>query len=197
MLPSLGRHWLLPLLRLLLLLELLLQAAAFNGCCHPQRPQQRSTQEPQPPHRPVAADKPLGSGSRARRPSSFDRREALRAGSALAIGLAVLGRTSGSSGLPGVASSAAQAAAAEAPASAIPAKGDEDILHDGSEAPSTSTLLGNAAAAPAAGAGAEAASSPLADFISGLAGGAASRASKELLLHPLDTIRVRTYAWDD
>ena len=37
----------------------------------------------------------------------------------------------------------------------------------------------------------EAAPSPLQDFISGLAGGAASRASKELLLHPIDTWKTR------
>lgn len=33
----------------------------------------------------------------------------------------------------------------------------------------------------------------LVDFLSGLAGGAASRASKELLLHPIDTIKVRAF----
>jgi hypothetical protein len=44
---------------------------------------------------------------------------------------------------------------------------------------------------PSAAEAAQESSSRLVELVSGLAGGAASRASKELLLHPIDTIKVR------
>jgi len=124
------------------------------------------------------------SRSRARRQlASFDRRDALRAGSALALGLAVLGSTttSSSSSIPGSA------------LAAVPPSPAPESTADGLIGGSASTLVAatTETAAAAADASSSQASSPLADFISGLAGGAASRASKELLLHPLDTIRVR------
>ncbi len=140
-----------------------------------------------PAEQAVPVTKP--SRSRARRQlASFDRRDALRAGSALALGLAVLGSTtssSSSSSIPG-------SALAAVPPSPAP-ESTADGLIGGSASTLVAATTETAAAAAAAGADASSsqASSPLADFISGLAGGAASRASKELLLHPLDTIRVR------
>lgn len=129
--------------------------------------------------------------------ASFDRRGAVRAGSALALGLAVLGSTGGISsssiGVSNGSSSSAARAAVPSPLVAEPRPVDSHALE---VADSTSTLL--AAASEAEGADASSASSSrFMDFVSGLAGGAASRASKELLLHPLDTIRVcgRMYMW--
>lgn len=127
--------------------------------------------------------------SRARRQlASFDRRGAMRAGSALALGLAVLGTTGTGTGSSVRASddySAAQAAAA-APLPPFETELPQQVESESAvgAADATSTLL------VAEAAEALASSSRFTDFVSGLAGGAASRASKELLLHPLDTIRV-------
>ena len=130
--------------------------------------------------------------SRARRQlASFDRRGAVRAGSALALGLAVLGSTSTGTGSSARASddssSAAQAAAAPLPPFEAEPPQRVDLESAVGAADAASTLL------VAEAAEASASSSRFTDFVSGLAGGAASRASKELLLHPLDTIRVRVF----
>jgi solute carrier family 25 S-adenosylmethionine transporter 26 len=109
--------------------------------------------------------------------AAMDRRDMFKTASALTLGLVLASRVE----LPSLSSSSANANAAILPPSPPP------LLEPASSLAST-TLT---AAAETSTTSTEAAPSPLQDFISGLAGGAASRASKELLLHPIDTWKTR------
>ncbi|KAM3573199.1 hypothetical protein VYU27_004802 [Nannochloropsis oceanica] len=107
------------------------------------------------------------------RSTVIDRRGMFKTASAMSLGLVLASRME----LPSLSSSSAADAAT--PSLRPPLVSELEVLSTTLTVADTGTTINGTP------------SSPLQDFISGLAGGAASRASKELLLHPIDTWKTR------
>eukprot|EP00624_Nannochloropsis_granulata_P000986 evm.model.NODE_14381_length_13028_cov_28.153055.3 len=107
------------------------------------------------------------------RSAVIDRRDMVKTASALSLGLVLASRVE----LPSL--SSPSAADAATPPLLPPLVSEPVVPSTTLKVADTGTTIDGAP------------SSPLQDFISGLAGGAASRASKELLLHPIDTWKTR------